>query len=147
MYRQAYKCNLSEFLPNLTSNLCPVEFDRQVKLGVNHWGYDHQIRPGIQCNLKPLTGNVISMDLHPIQPNLTGQNQPVKLAVNHWGYGHQIRPGIQCNLKPLTGNVISMDLHPIRPVEFNWSNAFNRQCNLNGFTPNSTDRIRPVECL
>ena len=56
---------------------------------------------GILCNLKPLTGNVISMDLHPIQSvefdrsNLTGR-------------------------MPLTGNVISMpltgnviDLHPI----------------------------------
>ena len=27
-----------------------------------------------------------------------------------------------------------MDLHPIQLVEFDWSNAFNRQCNLNGFT-------------
>ena len=47
---------------------------------------------------------------------------------------------------PLTGNVISMpltgnvmDLHPIRPVEFDQSNAFNRQCN--GFTPNSTGQM------
>ena len=32
-----------------------------------------------------------------------------------------------------------MDLHPIQLVEFDWaSKGFNRQCNLNGFTPNLT---------
>ena len=31
-----------------------------------------------------------------------------------------------------------MDLHPIQPVKFD------RQCNLNEFTPNSTDRIQPA---
>ena len=31
MYRQAYKCNPSEFTPNLTRNLCPVEFDQLVE--------------------------------------------------------------------------------------------------------------------
>ena len=44
--RQAYKCNLSEFTPNLTSISCPfefeirpggTEFDPLVKLGGNHW--------------------------------------------------------------------------------------------------------------
>ena len=34
-----------------------------------------------------------------------------------------------------------MDLHPIQPVEFDQSNAFNRQCNLNGFTPILTGRM------
>ena len=38
-----------------------------------------------------------------------------------------------------------MDLHPIQLVEFDWSNAFNRQCNLNGFTPNSTGQIQLVK--
>ena len=36
-----------------------------------------------------------------------------------------------------------MDLHPIRPVEFDRaSKGFNRQCNLNEFTPNLTDLTR-----
>ena len=39
MYRQAYKCNPSEFTPNLTSISCPVEFEiRPVELGVNPLG-------------------------------------------------------------------------------------------------------------
>ena len=49
---------------------------------------------------------------------------------------------------PLTGNVISvpltgnvMDLHPIRLVKFDQSNAFNRQCNLNVFTPKLTSLV------
>ena len=41
--------------------------------------------------------------------------------------------------------IISMDLHPIRQVEFDRaSKGFNRQCNLNEFTPNLTGRIRPA---
>ena len=35
IYRNGYKCNLSEFTPILTSMSCPVKFDRPVKLGVN----------------------------------------------------------------------------------------------------------------
>ena len=46
--------------------------------------------PNSTGHLKALTGNVISMDLHPI-----------RLVEFDW------------HLKALTGNVISMDLHPI----------------------------------
>ena len=33
-----------------------------------------------------------------------------------------------------------MDLHPIRPVEFDRSNAFNRQCNLSQWIYTQFDR-------
>ena len=48
---------------------------------------------------------------------------------------------ISVNFYPNRPASISMDLDPIRPVEFDWWNAFNRQCHLNVFTPNSTGRI------
>ena len=67
----------------------PVEFNRASK-GFNRQCNLNGFTPNLTGHLKALTGNVISMDLHPIRP-----------VEFDW------------HLKALTGNVISMDLHPI----------------------------------
>ena len=103
MYRQAYKCNLSEFPPNLTSNLCPVEFDRSnwvnnawsncVKLGVN------PLR--LHCLLKAL-------DLNGFTPNSTGRIGCKSIEIMTTKFD---QAGILCTGRHT--NVISVNFHPI----------------------------------
>ena len=69
----------------------------------------------IDAGQMPLTGNVISMDLH---LNSTGKIQPVKLGVNPLRSKAFNRQWITLHAWSNLVIVISMDLHPIRPVEF-----------------------------
>ena len=97
-------CNLNEFLPNLTRNLCPVEFEiRPVNLG------------GMQYNLNEFTPKSTSIYLSEFTqftPNLTRNLCPVKFD-RAWNTA-------QFGLK-------FMDLHPIWAVFQAWSNWVSSQ--------------------
>ena len=79
---------------------------------------------------------IISMDLHPIRLDMDLSRNHPNRDIKKWIYTQFDQAGIQC--KGFRCRLISMDLHPIRLVKFDQSTSFNRQCNLNGFTPNST---------
>ena len=121
------QCNLSEFTPNLTSNLCPVEllgilhctcweflttFTENSLLGILHcftWDY-------IVC---------LPMNFHPIwwvinaQSNLTGRIGCKSIEIMTTKFN---QAGI--HLTRQAYNVISVNLHPIWPVIYAQSNCW-----------------------
>ena len=116
----------------------------------------------MQCNLNDLhpiwppnltrnADNAISMIYtpfdHPVRPVKFDQASSQWISTQFGQFDHPIRPVIKLGRNSLRWCPIQpginywsnwVDLHPIRPA----SKAFNRQCNLNGFTPNSTDSTR-----
>ena len=116
---------LNGFTPNLTGRIWPVEFDQALISGQ------------IGCKLckfteivLPLTGNVISMDLHPIWPVKfnwsNGRIWLVKFQIwlgmkycSNWVEIHCMPPWSNwVSSQWIQLASISMDLLPIRPVEF-----------------------------
>ena len=122
------QCNLNGFPPNLTT-----QFDQHLKpltgIQCNLNGFPPNLTTQFDQHLKPLTGRHIQCNLNGFPPNLTSRIRLASKAFNRQAY-----------------NVISMDFHPIQPVEFDWHvkplTGRHIQCNLNGFPPNLTSRIR-----
>ena len=110
MYRQAYKCNLSEFTPIFTSISCPVKFQIPVISGQ----YCDIISDASAGSKKVNKSGWIYSQFN--RSNLTGHEILVKMGVNSLPV-HSI--AIWSNLVV----IISMDLLPIRPVEFDQSNS------------------------
>ena len=61
---------------------------------------------------------------------MPGRIRPVELGVNPWR--------LHCLLKPLDDRLNSTSRIGCKSIEIMTTKAFNRQCNLNGFTPKST---------
>ena len=134
-------CNLNEFPPNLTSNLCPVE------LGVNPWistQIEQYFMPGWigskSMNFNPIWA-LISMDLLPIWPG--------KKYCSNWVEIHGFTPN-STGMKYCSNWVSSLWIYShfeqyflpgrIRPVEFQIRPG-KKYCSIwveiHGFTPNS----------
>ena len=107
-------CNLNEFPPNLTSNLCPV------KLGVNPWISTHFEQYFLPGRIWP-AGR--------IQPVKLGVNPWLKLGWNSWIYTQfeqYFLPG-QIGSKSMAQIGLKfMDLHPIWAVFLARSNSTGR---------------------
>ena len=131
-------CNLNEFLPNLTSNLCPVEF--QIWPGMKYWSN------WVEIHCMPPWSNwvssqwiqlaSISMDLLPIRPAIKYWSNWLEI---YWEYIVCLPGWFGCKFIEITLHawsdlvaIISMDLLPIQPVEFQIRPVFHARSNLTG---------------
>ena len=122
-----YLSEFTQFTPNLTRNLCPVEFDQPVKF---------QIRPGMKYWLNWAVFHARSNSTGRIS-NLTGHEILLNLGVNSWIYTQfeqYFRPGrIGYHPNEFTPILSSISC----PVEFNWArNTAQFGFEIHGFTPN-----------